>query len=321
MRLVQFSTSDAPPRVGALDRDSVIDVQLALAAALDDGGPASRPSMAGERIPPTMELLLDAGEAGIEAVTEALEFARSAHGQSTRERVAHKLADVKLRAPLTRPGKIICIGANYMDHIKEASLQTPTEPVFFAKYRNAITGPTDPILLPAVSEQVDWEAELVVVIGRAGRDIAAADAMSHVVGYTIGNDVSARDWQMRKPFRQWMMGKTFDTFLPLGPALVTVDEVSDPQDIRITLRLNDAVMQNETTANMVFPIAELLSFVSRIVSLEPGDIMLTGSPAGVGFAQTPPRYLRHGDVLETSIEKLGSMTNPVKRASPTDGSG
>jgi 2-keto-4-pentenoate hydratase/2-oxohepta-3-ene-1,7-dioic acid hydratase in catechol pathway len=258
---------------------------------------------------------LNAGGLAIEAASQALQFARSVRGESLGDSFTYKLDKVRLHAPLLYPAKIICMGANYKEHVKEANLQSPTEPVFFSKYRNAIAGPTDPVLLPSISEQVDWEAELVVVFGRRGHHISEADAMNYVAGYTVGNDISARDWQMRKPFRQWMMGKTFDTFLPLGPALVTSDEVADPHDLRITLRLNDQVMQDDSTSNMTFRIAELVSFISQIISLEPGDIMLTGTPAGVGVTRTPPRFLQEGDVLVTTIENIGTLTNPIRHES------
>jgi 2-keto-4-pentenoate hydratase/2-oxohepta-3-ene-1,7-dioic acid hydratase in catechol pathway len=314
VRLMQFSTPDGPLRLGAQDGDFVIDLRAASEASTE-GETDSGSQLGLERIPRTMELFLEAGAAAFEAASRALQFARTVRGQAAWTNCAYQLSDIRLHAPLLNPAKIICIGANYKDHVKEANLEAPTEPVFFSKYRNAIAGPTDHVLLPAISQQVDWEAELVVVIGRRGHHIAEADAMSYVAGYTVGNDISARDWQMRKPFRQWMMGKTFDTFLPLGPALVTSDEVPDPHNLQITLRLNDEVMQDESTSSMQFRIPELLSFISRIVTLEPGDIVLTGTPAGVGVTRTPPRFLQEGDVLVTTIENLGTLTNPISHES------
>src|ERR1700694_2460697 len=228
MRLVQFGTKNDGVLLGAQDGEFVVDLRSAYAYSLTPGRTGDSQQLANARVPQSMEQFLNAGDLARDAANQALQFARSVRGDSRWESCEYKLQEVKLYAPLLYPAKIICIGANYKEHQQEANLPSPTEPVFFSKYRNAITGPMDPILLPSVSEQVDWEAELVAVIGRHGHRIAETDAMNYVVGYTVGNDISARDWQNRRPFRQWMMGKTFDTFLPLGPALVTADEVTDP---------------------------------------------------------------------------------------------
>ena len=219
------------------------------------------------------------------------------------------MAAVALRAPILRPPKIVSIWLNYRDHAAETSLPIPEVPVVFSKYPTAVTGPGQPIVLPANSAKPDYEAELVVVIGKRGRHVRAADWRQYVFGYTMMNDVSARDFQMATS--QWMMGKTFDTFAPFGPAIVTADEVADPQNLGISLTLNGEVMQNSNTSQMIFQVPRLIEFLSSVFTLEPGDIIATGTPAGVGFARKPPVWLRAGDEVTVRVEGLGELTNPV----------
>jgi 2-keto-4-pentenoate hydratase/2-oxohepta-3-ene-1,7-dioic acid hydratase in catechol pathway len=218
---------------------------------------------------------------------------------------------VSLAAPIPDPPKIICIGLNYKDHAAESKAPIPSEPVLFSKFHNAIIGPDQAIRLPKVSQEVDYEAELVVVIGKRGRYIPEDRAREFVAGYTIGHDVSARDWQLRKPGGQWLAGKTFDTFAPIGPSLVTSDEIPDPHQLRIELRLNGQVMQHSSTSQMIFSVDKLVSYISQVVTLEPGDLIFTGTPPGVGFARRPPVFLKPGDIVEIEIEKLGILRNPV----------
>lgn len=225
------------------------------------------------------------------------------------------LEEVALLPPVPEPEKIICIGLNYRDHARESGVDIPNYPVFFAKYRNALAGPYDPILLPRVSTRVDYEAELAVVIGRRGRHILEKDAMDYVAGYMALNDVSARDYQFRGP--QWLPGKTFDTFAPCGPYLVTSDEVSDPHVLGVRLRLNGELMQNSSTRELIFSIPQLISYISDIVTFAPGDIISTGTPPGVGFARKPPVYLKPGDVVEVEVEQVGMIRNTVV-AEPMD---
>lgn len=217
--------------------------------------------------------------------------------------------EVRLLPPVPEPEKIICIGLNYRDHAREAGLQPPKHPVFFAKYRSALTGPYEPIILPRVSAQVDYEAELAVVIGRPGRHIPESRALEYVAGYMAFNDVSARDYQFRST--QWIQGKTFDTFAPCGPYLVTADEVPDPHSLAVVLRLNGEVMQQSTTAEFIFKIPELIAYLSDIMTLAPGDIISTGTPPGVGFARKPPVFLKPGDEVEVEIEGIGTIRNRV----------
>lgn len=221
----------------------------------------------------------------------------------------YSLDEVKTMAPLAKPGKIICIGKNYMEHAREMSSEAPTEPVFFAKFANSIIGPGDSIVMPRTSDQVDYEAELAVVIGRKGRFIPVEEAMDYVAGYTIFNDVSARDLQMRGG--QWMKGKALETFAPTGPYLVTVDEVPNPHKLDIKLWLNDSVMQDSNTSNFIFDIPFLISFLSELFTLEPGDIIATGTPPGVGFARKPPVFMKPGDQVRIQIEGIGELENSV----------
>jgi 2-keto-4-pentenoate hydratase/2-oxohepta-3-ene-1,7-dioic acid hydratase in catechol pathway len=219
------------------------------------------------------------------------------------------LAAVKLRAPIPRPPKIICIGLNYRDHAAEAKLAIPDTPTVFAKFPTAALGPGEAIVLPKNSTKPDYEAEFAFVIGRGGRHIAEADWREHVFGYTAFNDVSARDFQMATS--QWMIGKTFDAFAPFGPAIVTADEIADPHNLDISLRIGAEVLQRSNTRELIFGIPKLIAHLSSVFTLEPGDVIATGTPSGVGFARKPPRWLRPGDVVTVSISGIGDLVNPV----------
>ena len=223
------------------------------------------------------------------------------------------LADVRLRAPVLNPGKIICIGLNYRDHAAESGMEIPPVPVVFAKWANALCGHGDPIRIPPITSKVDYEAELAVVIGRPGRDIPADQALDHVFGYTNLHDVSARDLQFSEG-GQWTHSKALDTFAPMGPYLVTKDDVPDPGALRIRCILNGETMQDSSTSELIFPVPELIAFLSRGLTLECGDVISTGTPAGVGQSRTPPVYLRAGDEVTVEVQGLGALTNPVERA-------
>ena len=216
----------------------------------------------------------------------------------------------RLLAPIQNPGKVFCIGLNYRDHAIETNSPIPSEPVVFNKFSQAVVGPEDAVILPKVAHEVDYEAELVVVIGKQGKNISKANAFSHVAGYTCGNDVSARDWQKGRPGGQWLLGKTPDTFAPTGPYLVTADEV-DPHNIKIGLRLNGETLQNSSTKELIFGVDEVIAHVSQLITLQPGDLIFTGTPPGVGVARTPPIYLKPGDRMEVEIEDVGVLVNPV----------
>ena len=224
------------------------------------------------------------------------------------------LERLRLRAPVPRPGKVVGIGLNYRDHAAESGQPIPETPILFPKFANSVIGPGEPIVIPPETRQADYEAELGVVIGRRARRVSEARALEHVAGYTCVNDVSARDLQFLSS--QWMAGKAIDTFLPCGPWLVTTEEIPDPQDLAISLRLNGETMQASRTSQMVFGVAELIAWISRTMTLEPGDLIATGTPPGVGFARTPPVWLREGDLVTVEIEGIGALTNPV-RAEPT----
>jgi 2-keto-4-pentenoate hydratase/2-oxohepta-3-ene-1,7-dioic acid hydratase in catechol pathway len=220
------------------------------------------------------------------------------------------VAEAKFLAPVPDPNKIICLGLNYRDHALESGAAIPNEPVLFSKYTTALTGHREPIVLPKVSSKVDYEAELVIVMGKRGRHIPLERAMQYVAGYSVGHDVSARDWQFKGEPKQWMSGKTFDTFAPVGPELVTADEVPDPHAMPIRLKLNGELMQDSTTKQLIFGVPEILAYCSTIMTLEPGDVIFTGTPPGVGAARKPPVFMKPGDVAVVEIDGLGALENP-----------
>ena len=255
---------------------------------------------------------LPADLGGLLAEERAGRLAALATGAPETARVP--LEDVRLTVPVAPPSKIICIGLNYRDHAAETGQDLPTKPTVFAKFPTTLTGPYDPIVLPALSQAVDYEGELGVVIGRQARFVAEDEALSYVGGYLCFNDVSARDVQNWTS--QWTLGKSFDTFAPVGPYLVTAADVPDPQDLEIETRVNGVTVQHSNTANMVFTVAALVSLLSEVMTLEPGDIIATGTPGGIGGAQNPPRFLKDGDVVEVEIERLGCLRNPVVAGTP-----
>lgn len=214
----------------------------------------------------------------------------------------------RFEAPVPRPSKVLGIGLNYRRHAEETGLPIPDEPVVFAKLPNAICGPSDPIVVPAATKQIDWEAELVVVIGRSGAQIDAADAWDHVGGFLCGQDVSDREEQFRG-VKQFTFGKSYDTFAPIGPYVVTVDELDDPNDLRIACTVDGQTVQDSRTSDFIFSISEIIEWLTRYVTLEVGDLIFTGTPSGVGMAMDPPRYLEPEMVVGTEIEGLGSMRN------------
>ena len=242
---------------------------------------------------------------------EYIEHGRDADRQPGGETVS--LDEVRLRAPITRPQKIIAIGLNYEDHAAETGGEIPEKPIVFAKYPNTIIGPGEPIRIPPITEQADYEAELAVVIGRPAKNVSEEEALEYVFGYMNGNDVSSRDLQFSEG-GQWTRSKSIDTFAPIGPYIATRDEVPDPQNLYIRCILNGEVVQDGTTSDMIFSVAELVSFLSHGMTLMPGDIILTGTPAGVGFARDPQLFLKAGDEVSIEIEGLGTLTNPVKAA-------
>jgi 2-keto-4-pentenoate hydratase/2-oxohepta-3-ene-1,7-dioic acid hydratase in catechol pathway len=230
---------------------------------------------------------------------------------SRRDAAGVTAATARLHAPVHDPQKIVCIGLNYRDHAHESKMPIPKEPVLFSKFPSALIGHGEPVVVPKVSSKVDYEAELVIVVGKRGRWIPEAAAMDYVAGYSVGHDVSARDWQLEKDGKQWMVGKTFDTFAPVGPTLVTRDEVADPHKLAIRLRLNGQTMQSSNTEQMIFTVAQLIAYLSVVFTLEPGDLIFTGTPPGIGHARNPAVYLKPGDVAEVEIDTLGVLRNPI----------
>ncbi|MFX1317961.1 MAG: fumarylacetoacetate hydrolase family protein [Promethearchaeota archaeon] len=278
MKLVSYAT-DAGPRVGVLDNGEVIPTP-------------GIPSMLDYLSDPSLKSTIEAALIGrIEA---------------------KPIDEVNLLAPLPRPTKIIAIGLNYKDHVKETGREMPKTPVLFSKPPTATIGPEAFIVIPNEASKIDYEVELGVVIGAGGRNIPKETALDHVGGYTVFNDISARDFQYRDG--QWFRGKSFDTFAPMGPVLTLTDQIHDPQNLHLELRLNGKKRQDSSTANMVFSVAELIADISKILTLEPGDVIATGTPAGVGFVAKPkPIFLQPGDVVEAEIEGIGILRNPVAK--------
>jgi len=215
------------------------------------------------------------------------------------------LSSVRLKAPIPRPGKIMAIGLNYADHVKETGRELPKEQVWFSKMPSAVNGPFDPIQIPKVSTMVDWEAEMVVVIGKRGRHISKEAAKDHVFGYACGNDVSVRDWQNKTP--QWILGKSFDTHAPFGPWITTADEAGDPHILGIRCIVDGVMRQNSNTSNLIFNVWDEIAHLSKVMTLEPGDLIFTGTSGGVGMAMKPPMFLKPGDTVRVEIDRLGAI--------------
>ncbi|XP_069070525.1 oxaloacetate tautomerase fahd2, mitochondrial isoform X2 [Pleurodeles waltl] len=287
MRLVQFTSPGSDGRrIGVEESDggNVVDLN-----AFDSS------------LPRNMRAFLEGGDNALDAAKRALESGRHIVSSS----------NVHLMSPITGPDKVICVGMNYVDHCLEQNVAIPKEPVIFSKFPSSIIGPSDEIRLPAESQEVDWEVELAFVIGKKGKNIKEENAMDFVAGFTVAHDVSARDWQMQRNGRQWLLGKTFDTFCPMGPAIVTRDAISDPHNLGIRCKVNGELVQNSNTNQMIFKTEALVSWVSRFVTLYPGDVFLTGTPPGVGVFRKPPVFLKADDVVECEIDELGAIRNKV----------
>jgi acylpyruvate hydrolase len=296
-------------RLGALHGDRIIDLNLAHAAMLAARGETQPHQAAAAIVPAELEALLCKGDAGMVAAREALAWAagRDAPEGPAGERMVYRLDEARLAAPIRRPEKIIGIGLNYRDHCREMGRDLPTEIRTFGMFANALIGPGAAIRLPWNSEQMDWEAELVAVIGKPARHVTADQALGYVAGYTIGNDISARDHQKADPAT--MRGKSGDTHAPTGPWLVTSDEIQDPGILDLELKVNGVVKQSSNTAELVFPVATLVSFLSRYFTLLPGDLIFTGTPAGVGAGRRPPEWLTPGDRIDITVDRIGTLSN------------
>jgi acylpyruvate hydrolase len=295
---MNFSRKTAPHvvRLGCVFGDSCFDITKAIGDDL----------LEFPRVAFTIEEVLHVKD-GLPLLSEQLQqLERSSSGIQT---YLFQASDVRIRAPITRPQKLIGIGLNYKDHVEEIRAQVPKQPLLFAMYANAITGPDDPIIVPPMSRQVDYEAELAVIIGRRARQVAVESAIDYVAGYTIINDVSARDLQFSDG--QWLRAKSFDTFAPMGPYLVTREALNDADELEIELRLNGTTMQKSNTRNLIFKVPELVSYISNVMTLEIGDVIATGTPGGVGFVRNPPVFMQPGDVVEIHIEGIGELRNRV----------
>lgn len=287
MRLVTYKPAGAGPQLGVLTGDQIVHL-----------GEAS-----GGRLPNDMRAFLELGDEGIE-------FARSLATEENAARFGIAVSDVKLMAPIRNPSKIVAIGLNYMDHVRESGGTPPTIATMFTKYSSSIIGPGDAIRWdPNLTSKVDFEAELAFVVGKTARNVSEADAYDYIAGYMNCHDVSARDLQLERD-DQWVMGKSLDTFCPLGPYLVTRDEVPDPHKLSIRCLVNGEALQDSNTKEMIFGIPYLLAYLSRGFTLLPGDVVTTGTPHGVGAFRNPPVYLKHGDVVTVEVESLGELTNP-----------
>ena len=309
MHIISFTTEDTnwkSPRMGIIlhtangDTGYRLDCEKLFDSADRPANPLSWFDMAGpwfQKARETSETLVrDAG---------ALEAAREKGWLVNRK-------DAYWFAPVPRPGKVICIGLNYRDHAAESNMPIPERPVVFSKFSTSVIAPGEPVVLPATSTQVDYEAELAVVIGRFAKNVKATEAYNYVLGYTAFNDVSARDFQFADG--QWQRGKSCDTFAPMGQTIVTTDAIPDPQRLSIKLILNGKTMQDSNTNQLIFGVPELIEFLTESITLEPGDVIATGTPPGVGFARKPPVFLRPGDEMEVQIEGIGGLGNPIVAA-------
>ena len=298
MKFMNFSRKNAPNvvRLGCVFGETCFDITKAIGDDL----------LEFPRVAFTIEDALHVKD-GLTLLQEQLgQLERASSGIQT---FLFNASDIQFRAPVTRPQKVIGIGLNYRDHVEEIKGQIPTHPLLFAMYANAITGPDDPIILPQMSRQVDYEAELGVVIGRRARQAPIESALDYVAGYTIINDVSARDLQFSDG--QWLRAKSFDTFAPMGPYLVTKDSLHDGNELDIELRLNGKTMQKSNTRNLIFKVPDLVSYISKVMTLEIGDVIATGTPGGVGFVRNPQVFMKAGDIVEIEIEGIGQLRNRV----------
>jgi 2-keto-4-pentenoate hydratase/2-oxohepta-3-ene-1,7-dioic acid hydratase in catechol pathway len=298
MKLVRFSVNGQSPRLGALENDRIVDLQSSVTATLAKKGVGRSHEIAAALVPASTRAFLEGGAASQDAVA------------SITERVTVSRREARLHAPIADPGKFICIGLNYRDHAEEAGQPIPKEPPIFPKWNNTLLDPGEPILRPRGSKQLDWEVELGVVIGRTARHVPRERALDYVWGYTNINDVSARDFQFITS--QWAAGKIADTFAPVGPYIADRSEIADPHVLDLKLWVNGNLMQNGNTKTFIFDVRYLVSYLSGIMTLGPGDLIATGTPPGVGFARKPPVFLQPGDVCKLEITSLGVLENPVK---------
>ena len=292
MKLVSFTINSIPnavTRIGALVNTQIVDFTPSLPAK-------------------DMLAFLQGGQSTLKLAKDIINT-----GQHR-----HPLHAVTLQAPISNPEKILCVGMNYREHCTEQNVPIPTAPIIFSKFASSITGPNSPILFDsALTKKMDWEVEMCIVIGtEVPRNTVAGDAMPFVAGYTVAHDVSARDWQMEKNGGQWLLGKTMDTFSPLGPCITTVDEMGDAiNNTAVRCYVNGTIVQDSNTNQLVFDAPQLVAWISRFITMKPGDLIFTGTPSGVGVFRNPPVWLKHGDVVKVEVDGLGSLTNTCVDAS------
>ncbi|MDM5333275.1 fumarylacetoacetate hydrolase family protein [Ureibacillus composti] len=307
MKLINFTVA-GHTRAGAIVDDKVIDLNYAYQAQLKAEGKYRYEEIAHAFVPNNTDELYQGGKESLQLAQNAIDFIL-ANPESFDKQVIYNREEVKVEAPVGRPGKIICVGHNFRKHIQEMGRELPSHPVIFAKFANTILGPDDAIPFYPISEQLDYEAEFTFVIGKQARNVSEEDALDYVAGYTITNDVTYRDIQRRT--LQWLQGKTVDGSAPMGPYLVTADEIGDPSGLSMVLKVNGEVRQSTNTDDFVFNVPKLVSFLSGLMTLEPGDVVLTGTPGGVGVAMNPPQFLKDGDVVTIEVDKIGSLENKV----------
>ncbi|PAV27748.1 2-hydroxyhepta-2,4-diene-1,7-dioate isomerase [Virgibacillus profundi] len=306
MKLVSYKLRNSPGdyRIGCMFEEKVIDLQDAYRKLLLSK--QEKDSNTIDHIfPASPESFYSIGSSVIAKAREAYDYIK----ENNEEDVFLTKEEIILDTPNPNPSKVICVGKNYADHVAEMASDIPEFPVLFAKFNNAIIGPDDAIEKSSFTKKLDYEVELAVVIGKEASHVSKEDALNYIAGYTIGNDISARDLQKRTP--QWLQGKTLDRSTPIGPWVVTIDEIEDPASLSIRSYVNGEERQSSNTSHLIFDIPYLIEFISNLITLKPGDIILTGTPDGVGFAMKPPQFLKDGDVVALEIEKIGRMENRV----------
>ncbi|OLO27901.1 2-hydroxyhepta-2,4-diene-1,7-dioate isomerase [Alkalihalophilus pseudofirmus] len=308
MKLITF-THAGISRIGAIVNEGVIDLHASYKALLELEGKIRANQIAEAFVPADMTGFLQGGQESMELAKKAISYALE-NNENNGYPLVYPYNDVKVEAPVPSPGKIFAVGHNYREHILEMGRQLPSHPVLFAKFANTIIGPQDDIPFHPVSEQLDYEAEFAFVIGKRAKNVSEEDALDYVAGYAVANDVTYRDIQRRT--LQWLQGKTVDGSLPMGPWMVTADEIRDPQTLEMVLTVNGEERQRTNTANQVFTVKKLVSFLSNLATLEPGDIVITGTPGGVIQAMDPQVWLKDGDVVRVEIDQVGVLENTVR---------
>lgn len=304
MKLVMFS-HNGKSRIGSQEGNKIVDLHAAYVKKLEHEGDVRIEHKANTFVPENMIEFLEGGEESLACAKAAADFALT----NEETQLVFNVEDVKIEAPVQNPKKIICVGHNYSEHILEMGRELPTHPVVFAKFANAVIGPEDDIPFYPISEQLDYEAEFTFVVGKRAKNVKEEDALDYVAGYTICNDVTYRDIQRRT--LEWLQGKSVDGSAPMGPWLMTSDELTDPSGLDITLYVNGEKRQQSNTRNLVFTVQKLVAFLSNLMTLEPGDVIMTGTPGGVGVAMDPPNFLKDGDVVRIEVDKVGVLENKV----------